>query len=75
MKEKMLALLEDIRPDVDFNTDEKLMDDGVLDSFDVISIVSAMEENFGVEVSEDDLETENFNSVDAMIALVEKLKK
>lgn len=74
MREQLLALLDDIRPDVDFASEQNLIDDGVLDSFDIISIVSALEETFGVSVSEDDLETENFNSVDAILALVEKLK-
>lgn len=75
MKEKLLAILDDIRPDVDFNSEQKLMEDGVLDSFDILSIVSAIEENFAVEVSEDDLETENFNSVDAMLCLIKKLQR
>ena len=74
MKEKMIALLEDIRPDVDFASEHDLMENGILDSMDIIQIVSAIEETFGVEVGEDDIESENFNSVDAIIALVEKLK-
>ena len=74
MKEQLLALLDDVRPDVDFSAEQQLMDDGVLDSFDIISIVSAIEEKFGIEVGEDDLETENFNSVDAILALIEKLR-
>ena len=74
MKEKLLSLLEDIRPDVDFQSETKLIDDGILDSFDIISIVQSVGESFGVEIDVDDLESENFNSADAILDLIEKLK-
>ena len=75
MKEKLLSLLEDVRPDVDFKSETKLIDDGILDSFDVISIVQSVGESFGVEIDVEDLEPENFNSADAILDLIEKLKK
>ena len=75
MKEKLLGILDDIRPDIDFTLEQKLMEDGILDSFDILSIVSAIEESFAIEVGEDDLETVNFNSVDAMIRLIVRLKE
>lgn len=75
MKEKLLSLLEDIRPDVDFQSETKLIDDGILDSFDIISIVQSVGESFGVEIDVDDLESENFNSADAILDLIEKLKR
>ena len=74
MKEKLLALLEDIRPDVEFENETKLIDDGVLDSFDIISIVQAIDDAFGVEIDVEDLEPDNFNSCDAMIELINKCK-
>jgi acyl carrier protein len=75
MKEKLLSLLEDVRPDVDFKSETKLIDDGILDSFDIISIVQSVGESFGVEIDVEDLEPENFNSADAILDLIEKLKK
>lgn len=75
MKEKLLALLEDIRPDVDFKHEEKLIDEGILDSFDIISIAQEISETFGVEVNVEDLEPYNFNTVDAMLELIEKLQE
>ena len=75
MKEKLLSLLEDIRPDVDFQSETKLIDDGILESFDIISIVQSVGESFGVEIDVDDLESENFNSADAILDLIEKLKR
>lgn len=74
MREELLALLEDVRPDVTFDSEKKLIDDGVLDSFDIISIMQVIEEKFGVLIDIENLEPENFNSVDAMIELIDKLK-
>ena len=74
MKEKLLALLEDIRPDVDFENEKKLIDGKVLDSFDIISIVQEMNDAFDIDINVEDLEPDNFNTVDAMIELIEKLQ-
>ena len=74
MKE-LLELLKDIRSDVDFETEEKLIDDGVIDSFDIVSIIGEVSEKFGVEISVDDILPENFNSVKALYALIERLKE
>ena len=67
-------LLEDIRPDVEFENEKKLIDDGVLDSFDIISIVQAIGDTFDVEIDVEDLEPSNFNSYEAMIELIRKCK-
>lgn len=73
MKQKVLAILEDIRPDVEFLQEERLIDDGILDSFDIISIVQDLNAAFEIEINIDDLEPENFNTVDAMLELIETL--
>ncbi len=72
MKEKLLALLEEIRPDVDFENEKQLIDDDVLDSFDIISIVQAIDDKLGVTIDVEDLEPDNFNSYEAMIELIKK---
>lgn len=72
--EELLKKLLEIRPDVDFKNEKHLVDGEVLDSFDIIAIVSAIDELFGVEVDADDLEPVNFNSVEAMYELILKLK-
>ena len=74
MKEKLIALLEDIRPDVEFEKETKLIDDSILDSFDIISIVQEMNEAFDIEIDVDKLEPENFNTVDAMLELIRTLQ-
>lgn len=74
MREKLLALLGDIRPDVDFENEKLLIDDGILDSFDIISIVQDMNDAFNVEINVEDLEPYNFNTVEAMEELIAKLQ-
>ena len=72
--EKVLEILQEIRPDVDFINEKKLIDDDVLDSFDIISIVGELNDVFDIEIDVEDLEPDNFNSVEAMYELINKLK-
>ena len=74
MKEKLLAMLKEIRPDFNFEKEKSLIDGGVLDSFDIISVVQALDDNFGVAIDVDDLEPVNFNSYEAMLELIKKRK-
>lgn len=69
-KKKLIALLTDIVPDVDFENEEGLIDDGLIESLDIVSIVSEINIAFDVEITVDDLLPENFNSADAMLALI-----
>lgn len=72
--EKLLELLKNIRPDVDFENETSLIDDGILDSFDVVSIISELDDEFGVQVKINELDPENFNSVESIWNLVQKLQ-
>lgn len=72
--EKLLEILGEIRPDVDFEKEKSLIDDGILDSFDIIQVVMALNEAYSVDISVEDLEPENFNTVEAMLELIEKLQ-
>ena len=73
--EKLLELLKGIRPDVDFTNETALIDDGILDSFDVVSIISEIDDVFGVQIRITELDPENFNSAEAIWALVQELKR
>ena len=73
-KEKLVQILTELRPDIDFEKEDQLIDDGTLDSFDIISLVGELNENFGVEIGVEDLQPENFNSADAMLALITRLE-
>lgn len=72
--EELLELLNGIRPDVDFENETALIDDGILDSFDVVSIISELDDAFGVQVRISELDPENFNSAEAIWTLIQRLK-
>ena len=72
--EKILEILKGIRPDVDFVNEKKLIDEGILDSFDIIAIVGEFNDAFDVEIDAEYLEPDNFNTVEAMLELIEKLQ-
>ena len=71
MKERLLNILTKACPDVDFETETALIDDGLLESLDIVMIVTEIMQEFRVELNVDDLLPENFNSVDALLALIE----
>jgi D-alanine--poly(phosphoribitol) ligase subunit 2 len=70
MDEKVLEILLDIRPDIDFNEEISLVDGGVLDSFDIVSIISDLNDAFDIHIRVTDLKPENFNSLKAIVNLV-----
>lgn len=72
--DELIKLLEDIKADADFETCETLIDDGILDSFDILSIVSELCEAYGIEISPVDIVPENFNSASALLQMVKRLQ-
>ena len=73
MKTQLMRILEEIRPDVDFENEKQLITDGILDSFDIVSLVGALNDEFDVEIEVGDLVPDNFNSIEGMMELIEKL--
>lgn len=71
--ERILEILTSIRSDIDFEKETKLIDDGILDSFDIVSIVAELCEEYDISITIDQLEPENFNSAAAMLALVNSI--
>ena len=74
-REELMEILEETRPEIDFETETALIDDQLLDSFDIISIVSEINDAFDISINVNDLLPENFNSVDAILALIRKLQE
>ena len=72
--EELMNILEELRPDVDFETETGLIANGILDSFDIVSLVGELNDAFDIEVKPTDLVPENFNSAQAILAMVEKLQ-
>ena len=73
IKKTILELLEDIKPGFDFEGRTDLVDAGDIDSFDVISLVGSINEEFDVDVPIEAIVPENFNSVEAMVNLLSGL--
>lgn len=68
----LLDLLSEINEDVDFEAETALVEEGKLDSLDLTQIIAALSNTFGVRITTGDIEPENFNSAEAMLALVHK---
>ncbi|HPR24486.1 MAG TPA: phosphopantetheine-binding protein [Bacillota bacterium] len=71
--EKIIEILNDIKPNVDYSNEKKLVDDEILDSFEVVAIIGELSEAFGIEITVDEMIPENFNSAEAMEKLVKRL--
>ena len=71
--DRLMEILSAIRPDVDFEKETALIDDGILGSFDITSLVNEIMDEFEVELSMADLEPENFNSAEAIWEYIQSL--
>lgn len=72
--EELLELLERVRPGVDFENEKYLVDGAVINSFDVVMIIGELNEHYDIDISVDDILPENFNSAEAILALVEDMQ-
>lgn len=71
--ESILQILSELRPDVDFvNNKKKLVDQGVIDSFDMLQLINMLNEEYMIKIRPQDILPENFNSVESMMSLIEK---
>ncbi len=71
--DKILEILERMHPEVDFNTCNTLIDDKIIDSFDIVTLISELSEEFDVTIPVEEIVPENFNSARAIHALIERL--
>jgi acyl carrier protein len=75
MKQEIIQIIKDLRPEFDFSQEVNFIEEGMLDSFDLVSLVTDLESKFGVVIDGMDIVPENFSSLDAIEALVNKSKK
>lgn len=75
MREQIIKILTDLRPEFDFTTDVNFIEEGMLDSFDIVSLVDSIETEMGVSISGVDVLPENFCNVDAICKTIEKNRK
>lgn len=73
--DELLEILQDVRDDVDFETCETLIDDGILTSFDILQIISVINDKFDIEIPATSITPKNFNSMSAMQAMIERLEE
>ena len=73
--ETLLEILNDIDDTVDWENETALIDDRILDSFGVISLISELEDQFEVEIDASEIVPENFNSADAMWKMIQRLEE
>ena len=71
--DELLEILQELHSDVDFEKEDKLVDDKILDSFDLVTLVTELGDTFDVEITAKDFVPENFNSAQAMWAMVQRL--
>lgn len=71
--EKLLEILNELHPEVDFENNESLIDDGILDSLDIVSLVTEIYAEFDVTIPAEEIVPENFNSAKALMALITKI--
>lgn len=69
----LLEILQDLHPEVDFETCDTLVDDKIIDSFDIVSIISEINEEFDVAIPAEEIIPENFNSAEALYDLIQRL--
>ena len=72
--EELLTILRDMHPDVDFETQEHLIDDMILDSLDIVSLISEISAEFDVTITAKDIIPANFNSAKALYELIQRLE-
>ena len=72
---ELMEILKSLHPDVDFENETELVDDGVIDSLDLTQMIAALDEAFGIHIPSGEIEPENFNNLDAIIELVHKYQE
>ena len=72
MKDKIIKILTEIRPEFEFKDDQNFVTNGYLDSFDVISLVTSLDEEFGISIYGTDVLPDNFDTLDSIEQLIKK---
>ncbi|MBR6915917.1 MAG: acyl carrier protein [Clostridia bacterium] len=73
--EELLAMLSDLHPEVDFTAENDLIGDGILDSMDIVNLISGIADTFDVTITARDIIPENFRSADSIMALIRRLEE
>lgn len=72
--DELLDILKELKPDVDFEKEEGLIDNAILDSFDIVELINRLKEAFDIDITPAEIIPENFNSAKSLQAMIEKLQ-
>ena len=72
--EPLMEIIENLHPEIDFDTCDNLIDGGLIDSFDIVTIISEINEEYDVVIPAEEIVPENFNSAKALYALIQRLE-
>lgn len=72
--EQLLNILTELKPDVDFTNEQGLIDNGILDSFDIVRLIQEISETFDIDVTPAEIIPENFNSAESLWAMIQRLQ-
>ena len=72
MKDRIIKILNEVRPEFDFGMETNFISNGMLDSFDLVTLVTELDESFGISIDGTDILPENFQSAEAIEALLKK---
>ena len=71
---KLISILTALHPDIDFRASHKLVEEGILDSIDIVTLIGEIDEAYGVRVPIEDITPENFASIEAIYKMIEGLR-
>ena len=74
-REKISDIMKKIKPTKNLETNTNIVEGGFVDSFEMMALIAALSDEFGVEITIDEMIPENFNSLDAMAAMVDTLRE
>lgn len=72
--DEIIEIMEEIDPDNDYRTCDTLIDDGILDSFYILTLISVLEDTYDIRISPAEIRPENFNSAAALYEMVQRLQ-
>jgi len=72
--ENLIEILKEIHPEVDFHKNDKLVDDGIIDSFDIVTLISEINQEFDITIPVEEIIPDNFNSAQSLYAMIKRLQ-
>ena len=70
MREKIISILKEISPENDFKLEDNLIESGILDSFDIVTLVTSLDDEFGISINGTDILPENFDTINSIEKLL-----